>query len=73
MQETLAMRNGPNIKVTLNLLINSNVRIQREKDKQTRLFKLFVINEKTYIIRISRGLTNFQSIIIKSYYINKDI
>ena len=63
------MRNGPSIKAILNLSLQSDVRVWREKDRQTGLFKFLITDDETCIIDMSYGSTNFRSTIIKLYYI----
>ena len=45
------------------------MRIWREKDRQTGLFKLLATDGETCIIDMPYRLTNFRSIVIKLYYI----
>jgi hypothetical protein len=45
------------------------VRVWREKDGWTGLFKFFTINGETCTIDMPYGPTNFRSTIIKPYYI----
>jgi hypothetical protein len=63
------MRNGPSIKATLNLSLQSDIRVWRKKDKWTGLFKFLITDSEICIIDMPYGPTNFRSIIIKSYYI----
>jgi hypothetical protein len=67
------MRNGPNIKATLSLFFQSDVRVWREKDGWTGLFKFFAINGEACTIDMPHGLTNFRSIVIKLYYILPEV
>ena len=62
------MRNGPTTKTILNLPIQSDVRVWREKDGWIGPFKLFATNGEIYIINMSYGPTSFRSTVIKSYY-----
>jgi hypothetical protein len=62
------MRNGPSIKVTLYLLLQSDVRVWREKDGWTDPFKLLAIDGEICTIDMPHGPANFRSIIVKSYY-----
>ena len=62
------MRNGFDIEAILNLSLQSDVRVWREKDGWIGLFKLFVINGETCTIDIPYKLTNFRSTIVKPYY-----
>jgi hypothetical protein len=63
------MRNGPNTKTTLNLFLQSDMRVWREKDKWIGPFKFLAINGEIYTIDMSYRLTNFRSTVIKLYYI----
>jgi hypothetical protein len=63
------MKNGPSTKATLNLSLQSDVRVWREKDGWTGLFKFFVTDGETCIIDMPYRPTNFRSTVVKSYYI----
>jgi hypothetical protein len=63
------MRNGPSIKVILNLPFQSDVRVWREKDRWIGLFKFLVTDGETCTIDMSYKPTNFRSIVVKLYYI----
>jgi hypothetical protein len=63
-----AMRNGPNTMPTLDLLLNSNVRIWHEKGGWTGPFKLLSIHGETCVIDMPHGPTNFRSTVVKPYY-----
>ena len=62
------MKNGLNIFKVLNLLINLNIFIQHEKNKQNGLYKLLTTNKKNCIINILNEFAKFQLINIKLYY-----
>ena len=51
-KDVLAIRNGPDTKITLDLPLQSDVRVWREKEGWKRLYKLIVINGETYIVNI---------------------
>ena len=57
----------------LSLLILSEVRVWRKKDGQNKPYKLLAIKGEIYTINILYGLTNFQSTVIKPYYIKEEI
>ena len=57
----------------LNLPILSEVRVWREKDGWNGLYKLLAINGEIYTINMPYRLTNFQSTVIKPYYIKEEI
>jgi hypothetical protein len=63
------MRNGPSTKATLNLFLQSDIRVWREKDGWTGPFKLFATDGETCTIDMPYGPTNFRSTVIKPYYI----
>ena len=69
----LAIRNGPNTISTLSLLILSEVRVWREKDGWNRPYKLLAINGEICIINMPYRPTNFQSTVVKPYYIKEEI
>ncbi len=52
-KDVLTMRNGPNTKITLDLPLQLDVRVQCEKEGQKGLYKLIVIDRETYIVDIS--------------------
>jgi hypothetical protein len=68
-QDALAMRNGPSTKATLNLPLQSDVRVWREKDGWTGPFKLLATDGETCTIDMPHGPTNFRSTVVKPYYI----
>jgi hypothetical protein len=66
--DALAIRNGPNIAITLELPIQSDIRVWREAGGWNRPFKLLVTESETYLIIILYGPTKFRSTVIKPYY-----
>src|SRR3981189_1291086 len=64
----LAMRNGPNTKPTLDLPINSDVRVWREKGGWKGPYKLLATNGETCTVAMPHGPTNFRSTVVKPYY-----
>ena len=66
--DALAMRNGPNTKPTLDLPINSDVRVWREKGGWKGPYKLLATNGETCIVAMPHGPTNFRSTVVKPYY-----
>jgi hypothetical protein len=66
--DTLAIRNGPNIIITLKLLIQSDVRVWREADRWNRFFKLLVTENETCLIIMLYNPTKFQTTVVKLYY-----
>jgi hypothetical protein len=62
------MRNGPNTMPTLDLLINSDVCIWREKGGWTGPYKLLETNGKTCTAVMPHGPANFCSTVVKPYY-----
>src|SRR3984957_15731166 len=60
--------NGPNITLVYNLPLNSKVLIWRKSGKWTRPYCLLAIENKTYCVQLSSGLTSFRSTSIKPYF-----
>ncbi len=58
-KDVLTIRNGPNTKITLDLPLQSDVRVWCKKEGQKGPYKLIIINRETYIVDISRGPTKF--------------
>ena len=69
----LAIRNSLNTISTLSLPILLKVHVWREKYGWNRLYKLLAINSEIYIINMLYKPTNFQSTVIKPYYIKEEI
>ena len=66
--DILGMRNGPNTSTTLNLPLQSKVRIWREKEKQSGPYQLIAIDSQTCTIQMPHGPTQFCPTVIKPYY-----
>jgi hypothetical protein len=66
-KDALAMRNGPDTKNTLDLPLQSDVRVWREKEGWTGPYKLLAIEEETCTIDKPQGPTKFRSTVIKPY------
>jgi hypothetical protein len=66
--DALAIQNGPNTVTTLELPIQSDVRVWRETDRWNRPFKLLVTKGETCLIAIPYGPTRFRIIVVKLYY-----
>jgi hypothetical protein len=66
-KDALAMRNGPDTKNTLDLPLQSDVRVWRGKEGWTGLYKLLAIKEETCTIDMPQGPTKFRSTVIKPY------
>ena len=66
--DALAMRNGPSTLTTLNLPLQSEVRVWREKDGWQGPYKLLAIDGETCTIDMPRGPTNFRSTVVKPFY-----
>ena len=62
------MRNGPNTLTTLNLPLQSEVRVWREKRGWRGPYKLIAIDGQTCTIQMPYGPTQFRSTVIKPYY-----
>jgi hypothetical protein len=69
--DALAMRNGPNTQPTLDLLIDSDVRIWHKKDGWQGPYKLIATNGETCTINMPHGPANFCSMVVKPYYTEK--
>ena len=67
-KDALAMRNGPDTKNTLDLPLQSDVRVWREKEGWTGPYKLIATEEETCTIDMSRGPAKFRSTAVKPYY-----
>jgi hypothetical protein len=67
-KDALAIRNGPNTKKTLDLLLQSDVRVWREKEGWTGPYKLLATEEETYTIDMPRGPAKFRSTAVKPYF-----
>ena len=66
--DALGMRNGPNTSTTLNLPLQSEVRVWREKGGWSGPHKLIAIDGQTCTIQMPYGPTQFRSTIVKPYY-----
>jgi hypothetical protein len=66
-KDALTIRNGLNIKITLDLPLQSNMRVWREKEGWKGLYKLIVIDEETYTVDILRGPVKFRLTVVKLY------
>jgi hypothetical protein len=67
-QEALAMRNGPSTKSTLDLPLQSDVRVWREKDGWNGPYKLLAIDGETCTVDMPYGPTNFRTTVVKPYF-----
>ena len=65
------MRNGLNTKPILDLPINSDICIWHKKRGQKGPYKLLATNNKTYTVVMPHSPTNFQSTVVKPYYIKE--
>ncbi|PVH90773.1 hypothetical protein DM02DRAFT_577620, partial [Periconia macrospinosa] len=66
--DALGMRNGPNTSTTLDLPLQSEVRVWREKGGWSGPHKLIAIDGQTCTIQMPHGPTQFRSTVIKPYY-----
>ena len=66
------MRNGPNTKNTLDLPVQSNVRVWREKDGWKGPFKLLHTDGETCTVNMPYGPANFRSTVVKPYLTGKN-
>jgi hypothetical protein len=61
------MCNGPDTKNTLDLPLQSDVRVWREKEGWTGPYKLIATEEETCTINMSRGPVKFRSTVVRPY------
>jgi hypothetical protein len=66
-KDALAIRNGPDTKNTLDLPLQSDVRVWREKEGWTGPYKLIATEGETCTIDMPRGPAKFRSTVIKPY------
>lgn len=69
--DTLAMCNGPSTTATLNLPLQSDVRVWREKGGWKGPYKLLAADGETCTVDMPHGPTKFRSNIVKPYYREK--
>ena len=67
-QEALAARNGPRTTDTLDLPLQSIVRVWREKKGWTGPYRLLAVEGETCTIDLPHGPTNFRSTVVKLFY-----
>ena len=67
-QEALAARNGPRTTDTLDLPLQSIVRVWREKKGWTGPYRLLAVEGETCTIDLPHGPTNFRSTVVKPFY-----
>ena len=67
-KDALAMRNGPDTRITLDLPLQSAVRVWREKEGWTGPYKLIATSGETCTVDMPYGPTNFRSTIVKPYF-----
>jgi hypothetical protein len=67
-KDALAMRNGPDTKNILDLPLQSDVRVWREKEGWTGPYKLIATEEETCTIDMPRGPAKFRSTAVKPYF-----
>ena len=58
-KDALAIRNSPDTKITLDLPLQLDVRVQRKKEGWKGLYKLIIIDKETYTVNIPRGPAKF--------------
>jgi hypothetical protein len=61
------MRNGPDTKITLDLPLQSDVRVWREKDGWQGPYKLLATEGETCTINMPYRPTKFRSTVVKPY------
>ncbi|CCU76925.1 integrase and RNaseH domain-containing protein [Blumeria hordei DH14] len=67
-KDALSMKNGPNTNSLLNLPLQSDVRVWREKEKWTGPSKLISMNGENCTIQMPHGPATFRSTVVKPYY-----
>ena len=71
-QDALAMRNGPDTSATLDLPLQSDVRVWREKNGWQGPYKLLATSGETCTIDMPHGPANFRSTVVKPYFTDGD-
>ncbi|KAJ5904893.1 uncharacterized protein N7473_001809 [Penicillium subrubescens] len=66
--DALAMRNGPNITTTLDLPLQSDVRVWREKGGWKGPYKLLAMDGEICTVDMPYGPTKFRSTVVKPYH-----
>jgi hypothetical protein len=66
--DALAIRNSPNTMATVDLPLQSDVRVWRENKGWKGPYKLLATNGETCTINMSHSPTNFRSTVIRPYY-----
>ena len=67
-KDALAMRNGPNTRITLDLPLLSDVRVWREIEGWIGPFTLLSTEGETCTVQMPYGPTNFRTTVVKPYY-----
>jgi len=70
--DALRMRNGPNTRNVLDLPINSDVLVWREKDGWNGPYKLLSTEGETCTISMPSGPVQFRSTVVKPYYTREE-
>jgi hypothetical protein len=70
-KDALAMRNGPDTKNTLDLPLQSDVRVWRKKEGWTGPYKLIATKRETCIIDMPRGPVKFRLTVVRPYLIEQ--
>ena len=70
-RDALTMKNGPNTASTLDLPLQSDVRVWREKKGWKGPYKLLSIDGETCTIDMPYGPTKFRSTVIKPFYMEE--
>jgi hypothetical protein len=66
-KDVLAMRNSPNTKITLDLPLQSDIRIWREKEGWKGPYKLITIDRETCTVNMPQGPAKFRLTVVKPY------
>jgi hypothetical protein len=70
-KDALAARNGPNTAETLNIPLQSDVRVWRERKGWKGPYKLIATDGETCTVEMPYGPTNFRTTVVKPFHIEK--
>jgi hypothetical protein len=72
-KDALAMRNGPDITAVLELPLQSEVLVWREKKGWTGPWKLIAVDGATCTVKMPQGPVNFRASSVKPYFAREDV
>jgi hypothetical protein len=70
-KDALTARNGPNTAETLNIPLQSDVRVWRERKGWKGPYKLIATDGETCTVEMPYGPTNFRTIVVKPFHIEE--